>query len=296
MKWSGILLIGLTTAVTAWTGERTPEEAVRQYVQAVYSRNYAQAYPLIADADTQHTSREEYLQLHVSFEGTALELATQLASYIRYESPRTEFRGDRATVTLGLILPNGNDTMLRELLMDFDEAALQALPEAEQERISETLARAHQRDELPVIVGEERFELVRDPDGWKIFLNWAGTVLVRFTGEVKAGLPWDFEPIVGEVRAPPGEILRGAFRVRNRADSPVSGKARHVILPSEEYLEVIQCFCFIQQTLEPQEELTLPLLFRVSGDIPSDVETIDVHYEFYPLDQFKREWERPVGE
>ena len=297
LRWSGLLslLIGLTAATTARGAEGTPEEMVRRYVEAVYSRNYAKAYPLIADVDKQHTSREEYLQLHVSFEGTALELATQLASYIRYESPRTEFHGDRATVTLGVILPNGNDATLRDLLMDFDEAALQALPEAEQDRISETLATAHQRDELPVIVGEEHFELVKDSDGWKIFLNWAGTVLVRFTGEVKAGLPWDFEPIVSEVRAPPGEILRGAFRVRNRADTPVSGKARHVILPAEEYLEVIQCFCFVEQTLDPEEELTLPLLFRVSEDIPSAVQTIDVHYEFYPLEQFKREYERQVG-
>ncbi|MFQ5803335.1 MAG: cytochrome c oxidase assembly protein [Candidatus Methylomirabilales bacterium] len=296
LRWSGILpfLIGLTAAATAWSADRTPEATVRQYVKAVYSRNYAKAYPLISHADKKQKTREDYLRLHVSFDGTARELAAQLASYIRYENARTEFHGDRATVVLDLILPNGNDPKLRKLLMDFDEGQLQSLPEAEQEKISEILATAHQRDELPGIVGEERFELVKETDGWKVFLNWAGTVVVRFTGEVKKGLPWDFEPVLGEVRAPPGEILLAAFRVRNRSDTPVSGKARHVVHPTEAHFEVIQCFCFIQQTLEPGEEMELPLLFRVNGDIPADVQTINVHYEFYPLEHFKQEWEKPI--
>ena len=296
LRWSGILplLIALAAAAPAWSVERTPEETVCQYVQAVYSRNYAKAYSLISEDDKQYTPQEEYVELHVAFQGPALELATQLASYIRFENIRTELHGERATVAFDVTLPNGNDPTLRKLLMDFDEAGLQALPEAEQERIAEILATAHQRGELPVIVGEERFELVKEADEWKVFLNWAGTVLVRFTGEVKGELPWDFEPIVAEVRAMPGEILRATFRARNRADTPVSGKARRVVLPAEEHLEVIQCFCFIKQTLDAGEEMTLPLLFRVNGDIPSDVETIDVRYEFYPLDQFKREWERPA--
>lgn len=296
LRWSGILpfLIGLTAAATAWSADRTPEATVRQYVKAVYSRNYAKAYPLISHADKKQKTREDYLRLHVSFDGTARELAAQLASYIRYENARTEFHGDRATVVLDLILPNGNDPKLRKLLMDFDEGQLQSLPEAEQEKISEILATAHQRDELPGIVGEERFELVKETDGWKVFLNWAGTVVVRFTGEVKKGLPWDFEPVLGEVRAPPGEILLAAFRVRNRSDTPISGKARHVVRPTEAHFEVIQCFCFIQQTLEPGEEMELPLLFRVNGDIPADVQTINVHYEFYPLEHFKQEWEKPI--
>jgi len=295
-RWSGAvsLLVGLTVAANAWSAERTPEETVRQYVQAVYSRNYAMAYPLISDADKKHKARKEYLRLHVSFEGTALELAAQLASYIRYENARTQFHEDGATVVLDLILPNGNDPKLRKLLMDFNEAQLHSLPEAEQEKISEILTTAHQRDELPAIVGEERFELVKETDGWKVFLNWAGTVVVRFTGEVKKGLPWDFEPILGEVRAPPGEILLAAFRVRNRSDTPVSGKARHVVRPTEAHFEVIQCFCFIEQTLEPGEEMELPLLFRVNGDISPDVQTIDVHYEFYPLEHFKQKWEKPI--
>jgi cytochrome c oxidase assembly protein subunit 11 len=67
-----------------------------------------------------------------------------------------------------------------------------------------------------------------------------------------------------------------------------------VIRPTEAHFEVIQCFCFIQQTLEPGEEMELPLLFRVNEDISPDIHTIDVHYEFYPLEHFKQKWEKPI--
>ncbi|MFQ5881742.1 MAG: cytochrome c oxidase assembly protein [Candidatus Methylomirabilales bacterium] len=294
MKWRGILLclIGLTFATAALSAERTPEETVRRYIHAVYSRNYADAYPLISDADKKYKSREEYLRENVSFAGPARELAAQLASYIEYENPRAAIEGDQATVVLRLKLPDGNDPKLRELLLNFDEERLRVLPEVERQTLQEKLAQMHQRGGVPVIVGQERFELVNEVDGWKLFLNWGGAVLVRFAGDVKMELPWQFEPVQIKVRALPGETLRAAYRVKNLSDTPVTGKARHIILPKEEYVEILQCFCFIQQTLDPGEERELLLLFRVKWDMPAEVQVIQVRYEFYPPEHFKPEWEK----
>jgi hypothetical protein len=293
IRWSGILalLMGFTVAAAVWAADRTPEETVRQYIQAIYSRNYAEAYPLISAADKLYKSEAEYLRENVSFTGTTRELAAQLASYTTVENPRTEIHGDRATVILDLSLPDGNHSKLRTLLLEFDEDRLEALPESKRQEIAHTLFEMDQRGALPIITGEERFELVKDKDGWKAYLNWGGTVRVRFVGEVKNDLPWEFEPVQAEVRAPPGETLRTTFRAKNLSDSPVTGKARHVILPSEEYLEVIQCFCFIQQTLDPGEEVEMPVFFRVKWDAPPDLESVEVRYEFYPLEHFKEEWE-----
>lgn len=294
IRWSGILclLMGLPAALAACSAERTPEDTVRQYIQAVYSRNYAAAYPLISTADKHYKSQADYLRENTSFAGTTLELATQLASYITSENPHTEFHGDRATVILNLKLPAGNDPKLATLLLEFEEERIDTLPDAERHRITQALADMHQRGELPVIAGEERFELVKESDGWKLFLNWRGAVQVRFVGEVKMGLPWEFEPIQNEVRALPGETLRTAFRAKNLSDTPISAKARHIILPADDYLEVIQCFCFIQQTLDPGEEIEMPLFFRVKWDAPPDLLAIEVRYEFYPIEHFKQEWGR----
>ena len=292
-RWAGtlFLLIVLIASPTVWGAERTPEETVRRYVRAVYSRNYAQAYRLVSNADKQYKSQEEYLRENVSFSGAAQRLADQLASYITFGKTRTEFHGDRATVVLGLNLPDGNDPQIRELFLDFEEVRLQALSDDERQRLAEKLREANQHGELPFIFGEERFELAREADGWKIFLNWAEAILVRFTGETKMGLPWEFEPLEAEVRAPPGEILRATYRVKNLSDRLDYGKARLLILPTDAHLEVIQCFCFIRQTLDPGEERELSLLFRVRWDIPPDVKTIEARYEFYPIEHFQKEWE-----
>ncbi|MFQ5657563.1 MAG: cytochrome c oxidase assembly protein [Candidatus Methylomirabilales bacterium] len=297
-QWRGTLplLIGLAVAPTVRGAERTPEETVHQYIRAVYSRNYAEAYRLISDADKQYKSPEEYLRENVSFSGAAQKLADQLASYITYGNARTEIHGDRATVVLGLNLPDGNDPKLRELFLDFEEQRLEALSEVERQQLAQKLREANQRGELPYIFGEERFELVREAGGWKLFLNWARAVLVRFTGEAKMGLPWEFEPVQAEVRALPGEILRATYRVKNLTDNPDYGKARLLVLPTDKYLDIIQCFCFIRQTLEPGEERELTLLFRVRWDVPRDVKTIEARYEFYPLEHFEQEWERSTSQ
>lgn len=291
IRWSGRCALVLALAPAVWSAERTPDDTVRQYIQAVYSRNYAEAFPLISDADKEYKSQDEYLSENVSFTGVAQELVTQLASYITVENARTEVHGDKATVTLTLKLPDGNDAKLRSLLLEFDEERLEALAEPAQHQIAEGLAEMHERGELPVIAGEEEFALVKEADEWKLFLNWGGTVRVRFVGEVKNDLPWEFQPTQAEVRAPPGETLRTTFRAKNLSDTPVSGKARHIILPTDEYLELIQCFCYIRQTLEPGEEVEMPVFFRVKWDAPPDLESIEVRYEFYPLDHFKKEWE-----
>ncbi len=290
-----LLLLGIGCSVSspAWSAQWAPEETVREYIQAVYTRNYAEAYRLISEADKRYKSREEYLQENISFTGVAQRLVTQLASYITYDDPRTEIHGDQATVIVGLSLPDGNNPRLRDLFFDFQEEQLKALSEAQRQGLVQKLTQAHQAGEMPVIVGEERFDLVREVDGWKVFLNWAGAVLVRFTGEAMMGLPWEFEPVQIEVRAPPGETLRASYRVKNLSDTPDYGKARLVILPTDEYFEIIQCFCFIRQTLNPGEEKELSLLFRVRRDVPPTVGTIEARYEFYPLEYFEQEWEKP---
>ena len=67
-----------------------------------------------------------------------------------------------------------------------------------------------------------------------------------------------------------------------------SGKARHVIGPPRhaDYLEIVACFCFLEQTLAPGQEEVMPLVFRVDFDAPEAVQSFDVHYQFFPLHAF----------
>ena len=98
---------------------------------------------------------------------------------------------------------------------------------------------------LPMIRGTEEWELIEEPQGWRIFLNWAGAVRVFFHAEVKAGLPWKFWPVQDVVLARPGETLQAFYRAKNLSRRSITAKARHLDEPkglAAKSLEIIQCF------------------------------------------------------
>jgi len=285
----GGLTLGLVFLVNRSGALSTPEAVVQQYMARVYAQDdYQRAYELISTADQAYKSREEYLRENSSFSGFTLEAARQLASYIEYRETRTEKQGDnRATVTVKFVVPDGNAEVVRDILFAAPREGNE-LPQTERNTLLEKLDRLHASGQIPPFEGEQTFELVKEQDGWRILENWAEAVRVHFSGEVKDGLPWEFEPVQDVVLAKPGETLQTAYRIKNLSGQPVTAKARHTDKPEEyvDFLEIIQCFCFIQQTLQPGEKLELPLVFRVEWDVPPEVKDFYVHYEFYPIESF----------
>lgn len=273
----------------------SPENVLKAYTQALYARDFEQAYPLLSEADRKLKSKEEYLRENPPFQGFALQAARKLASYIDYEDIHVQIQGTTATVKVRWRLPSGNAPEIRSLLQDWDEDRLSTLSKAEQEAILEKLEALRRSGKFPMLEGEDSFELLREAPGWRVFLNWGGAIKVIFRGEAKMGLPWEFYPVQEVVLARPGETLRAIYRAKNLADRTTEGKARHLDEPkelAEKYLEMVQCFCFIQQALEPGEEKEFPLLFRVKEGVPEDVKSFQITYEFYPLEHFRGEWEQ----
>lgn len=267
-------------------------KVVKQYLKAVYARDYRTAYQWISAKDRKNKNKEDYLRENPSFSGPALELTQKLARMIEFHDIKTDFRGRRATVRFTVKLPNAADPRIQELLLDFDKERLARLSKEEIRAIERKLESARKQGTLPMIEGEDSLEVVREDDQWKVFTNWAGAIRVRFKAEVKENLPWEFRPLQDTVLATPGETLQAVYKAKNLSDGPITAKARHRDEPKKlasEFLEIVQCFCFIQQTLAPGEEKELPLVFRVQGGVPSDVMEFRVNYEFYPIDKFPEE-------
>ncbi len=269
----------------------TPQVVVEQYIARVYARDYAQAYELISAADQAVKPRENYLQENDAFSGFTLQLARRLASYIEYEAIQVERQGDRATVTVQGRVPDGNAAAVREILYADPRAFKEwdgELPEAERQALSQKLNRLRESGQLPMFEVEQTFELVQERGGWRIFENWHSAVRVHFSGEVKDGLPWEFEPAQQIVRLKPGETARTVYRAQNLSDQSVTAKARHIDKPEEyaKFMDVVQCFCLVQETLKPGEEKELPLAFQLAWDIPDEMTDLYVHYEFYPIESF----------
>jgi cytochrome c oxidase assembly protein subunit 11 len=86
-----------------------------------------------------------------------------------------------------------------------------------------------------------------------------------------------------------GETALSFYKVYNRANRPIAGIAIYQIYPEDAaiYFNKIQCFCFENQLLYPNESLELPLLFYLDPAInhdPSlaDAKEIFLTYNFFP--------------
>jgi hypothetical protein len=268
-----------------------PENAMKAYLKAVYAQDYRAAYQWISEKDRKYKSETEYLREYPAFSGLALELTRGLADMIEWSEIRTDVEGNETTLRFKMKLPNANAPAIQDLFSDFDPDRLARLTEKEKRAIEEKLKLMQKQGALPKIEGEDSLKLVEEQGSWRVLADWAQAIPVKFSAEVKEGLAWEFRPVQETVLAKPGETLQAVYKVKNLSNRPLTAKARHRDEPknlADKYLEIIQCFCFIQQTLAPGEEKELPLIFRVGWNVSKEVKEFRVRYEFYPIDKFPK--------
>ena len=287
---AALLLFALPAAASAAFAAQPPEETLEAYLRAIYARDFATAYELIAQADRELKTKRDYLKENGAFSGAALNLTTLLAEFIRFEYSSINIKGqDDATVTFRAIVPDTHNPALRTLLLGFDQQGLKALPAGERTARGRQLRQLATVNELPMIAGgEETWTLVREHGEWRVVLGWTAALEIHCDAQTPAGLPWSFAPLQPTLRAMPGETLQTYYRVKNLADTPITAKARHVFVTPEhaDYLDIIYCFCYLQQTLAPGEEKQFAVVFRPSYETPDTITDLYVRYEFFPLDAF----------
>lgn len=123
-------------------------------------------------------------------------------------------------------------------------------------------------------------------------------VKVTFDANTSGGLPWEFKPVQRDIDIRIGETVQVMYRAKNLSSKPTTGQATFNVTPMQAgaYFNKVQCFCFTETTLQPGEEMEMPVVFFVDPDIVKAVETKDVKtltlsYTFYP-----REPSKPVAQ
>jgi len=106
---------------------------------------------------------------------------------------------------------------------------------------------------------------------------------VRFLTTTQTDLPWDFEANDILVTVHPGEIGRATFRVKNNGKKAITGQAIPSLAPTvaANSFHKTECFCFSTQTLQPGEVVDMPLQFYISPDIPKNVSSVYLSYQFF---------------
>ncbi|WP_188061888.1 cytochrome c oxidase assembly protein [Sphingobium sp. KCTC 72723] len=121
------------------------------------------------------------------------------------------------------------------------------------------------------------------------------TMSIRFDSNVQPGMPWQFYPEHRTDTVTVGRKDMAIFIAKNMSDKPVTGTASFNVTPSQAgaYFTKIQCFCFTEQTLQPGQEVRMPVLYFVDPKIledpdNKDTQQITLSYTFYPVEPGKK--------
>lgn len=99
-------------------------------------------------------------------------------------------------------------------------------------------------------------------------------------------LPWQFKAERPSIQVHPGELQQVIFEVRNDKAEPVTGQAIPSYGPAyaAQFFNKLDCFCFSQQTLKPNEVREMPVVFVIDPSLPKDVNTITLSYTFFEVE------------
>jgi cytochrome c oxidase assembly protein subunit 11 len=83
----------------------------------------------------------------------------------------------------------------------------------------------------------------------------------------------------------PGEMIQVVYEVVNTQGRAVSAQAIPSYAPKQatQHFTKLECFCFEQQTLKPNESREMPVVFVIDPALPKDVKNITLSYTFFEV-------------
>jgi cytochrome c oxidase assembly protein subunit 11 len=97
--------------------------------------------------------------------------------------------------------------------------------------------------------------------------------------------PFRFRSVKNSMQVHPGEMVQVVYEVVNVQGRPVSAQAIPSYAPKQatQHFTKLECFCFEQQTLKPNESREMPLVFVIDPALPKDVKNITLSYTFFEV-------------
>ncbi|QAU33361.1 cytochrome c oxidase assembly protein [Janthinobacterium sp. 17J80-10] len=109
------------------------------------------------------------------------------------------------------------------------------------------------------------------------------TITIEFDGNAQG--PWRFRPTVASMEVHPGELVQVVYEVVNTQSRAIDAQAIPSYAPQQAtaHFKKMECFCFKQQTLGPNEAKQMPVVFFIDPALPRDVKTITLSYTFFEV-------------
>jgi cytochrome c oxidase assembly protein subunit 11 len=103
-------------------------------------------------------------------------------------------------------------------------------------------------------------------------------IMVDFNTDLDPALPWTFKALEKRVKLRIGENRLLAFEVENLSNETTRGHAVYNVSPDQAgaYFNKIQCFCFNEQYVGPNQKVNLPVSFFIDPAILEDEDLKDL--------------------
>jgi cytochrome c oxidase assembly protein subunit 11 len=109
------------------------------------------------------------------------------------------------------------------------------------------------------------------------------TITIEFDANAQG--PWRFRPTVNSMQVHPGEMAQVVYEVVNTQARSIDAQAIPSYAPQQAsaHFKKMECFCFQQQTLGPNQAKQMPVVFYIDPALPKDVKTITLSYTFFEV-------------
>lgn len=277
---AGLLLGGYWFSRTTG-GAADPERAlVDGYLRATYARDLTQAYDFLSSADRQARSRQSFVSSQGAYGGFTLEVARQLAGYVKIWTIERQTNGTRRVIKVGYRVPAPAE--LNELLLNWDQERLNALAKDQQSAILRELDARQRAGKLLHIEGQETVELVEEVPGWRIFLDWASGTRVQLESKLSDGQKLQVRFAASEVMAKSDELFLVNLTIKNPTAQAVTFSVSHLLDPAAvgEDLQLVECGLLTPTTIEARQEKEFAMAYQLNLAAGQSYRQIKLTYRF----------------
>jgi len=109
------------------------------------------------------------------------------------------------------------------------------------------------------------------------------TITVVLDGNAQG--PWRFRPTQRSIEVHPGEMATVVYEVVNTQARTVKAQAIPSYAPQSAtpWFKKVECFCFKEQVLTPNEARQMPVVFFIDPRLPREVKDITLSYTFFEI-------------
>ena len=257
-----------------------PQATLDAYLRATYARNFAVAYDYLSSADRQVRTRQNYVDSQGGYSGFTLEVAQQLAGFMKVWLIDQKESDGRLVIKVGYRVPAPAE--LNDLLLDWDQDRLNSLSTEKQKELLAELDARNKAGKILNIEGQETIDLIEGPEGWKIFLDWAAGMRVLLQSKVSDGNKLEVRFAAAEEMAKSDELFLVNVKIKNPTAHGVTFTVRHLLVPPAiaDNLQLVECGLLTPTTLDPQQEKEFAMAYLLEATAGKTHRDIKLTYEF----------------